>query len=144
MPLTAGIESPAGQTDARALSLTLRITNSEDRTISILNPDLGVPSPRMNWPESNEVYRTFLLISFGYLSIRVTDDAGKELPQRMFTISATPALRPPIELAQGDSLEVKIAIGSFYQLEPNEAYEVAIEYGDEDLKVSARTRFVVP
>lgn len=144
MSLTAAIEVSAGETDARSLRVKLRITNLADCRIAILNPDMGVPSPAMNWPYSKEVYQTFLLISFGYLSMSVTDEAGKELPRQAFLVSATPALRPEIELGPGDSFEVAIPIGSFYQLESKKAYRVAIEYGDQKLKVSARTRVIVP
>jgi hypothetical protein len=144
MSLTAAIEVAAGQPDARALVVELGITNPSDRRITILNPDMGVPSPAMNWPYSKEVYQTFLLMSFGYLSMLVTDEAGKELPQQVIPTSATPALRRPIELGAGDSFKVAIPIGSFYQLESKKAYRVAIEYGDQKLKVSARSRVIVP
>jgi hypothetical protein len=144
MSLTATIEIPAGQTDARALWVKLRITNPTNRTIAILNPDMGVPSPAMNWPYSKEVYQTFLLLSFGYLSISVTDEAGKELPREEMPVSATPALRPPIELGSGHSFEVVIPIGSFHQMESKKIYQVTIEYGDEKLKASAGTRLIVP
>jgi hypothetical protein len=127
------------------LRVKLQIIDSTDRKIAILNADMGVPSAAMKWPYSNEVYQTFLLISFGYLSMLVTDAAGKELPQQTVTaMSATPALRPPIELGPGDSLEVTIPLGSFYQLESRKSYRVAIEYGDPKLKVSAQTHIIVP
>jgi hypothetical protein len=144
MSLTAAIEVPAGQPDARAFVAKLRITNPSDRRITILNPDMGVPPPAVHWPYSKEVYQTFLLMSFGYLSMLVTDEAGKELPQQVIPTSATPALRPPIELRPGDSLEVAIPVGSFYQLESKKAYRVALEYGDQTLKVSAQTRVIAP
>jgi len=144
MPLTAAIEVSAAQTDVRALRVTLRITNLASTRVTILNPDMGIPSPDMNWPHSREVYQTFLLMSFGYLSMLVTDEARRELPQLVIPTSATPALRPPLELGPGDSFEVAIPIGSFYQLESKKAYRVAIEYGDQKLKVSAATRVIVP
>ena len=144
MSLTAAIEVSSGQTDARALRVKLRITNPADRRIAILNPDMGVPSHAMNWPYSKEVYQTSLLISFGYLSMSVTDEAGKELPRQAIMTSATPALRPQLELGPGDSFEVAIPIDSFYQLESKRAYRVALEYGNQDLKVSAQTRVTVP
>ena len=141
MSLTAAIEVSADQTDVR---VTLRITNPASPSVTILNPDMGIPSPDMNWPYSREVYQTFLLMSFGYLSMLVTDEAGRELPQLVIPTSATPALRPPLELGPGDSLEVTIPIGSFYQLELRKTYWVALTYGEQHLKVSARTRIIVP
>ena len=144
MALTAAIEISADETDARALWVKLRITNPAGRRIAILNPDMGVPSPARNWPLSQEAYQTFLLLSFGYLSMSVTDEAGKELPRKMFLVSATPALRPPLELGPGDSFEVAIPINDFYQLESKKTYRVALEYGDQKLKVSARASLAVP
>ena len=144
MSLTAAIEVAPGETDARALRIKLRITNPSDRRISILNHDMGVPSAAARWPYSKEAYQTSLLISFGYLAMSVTDEAGKEVPREPIMSSATPALRPPIELGPGDSFAVAIPIGNFYQLESGKAYRVALEYGDQDLKASVRTRVTVP
>jgi hypothetical protein len=139
MPLTATIEAPAGQTDVGAFQVLLRITNQSDRTVTVLNPDMGIPAPTMKWPWSREVYQTSMLMSFGYLSISVTDETGKELPQQTIQAWATPVLQPKIELEQGDSFELAIPIGSFYQLASGRVYLVVIEYGDRDLKVVART-----
>jgi hypothetical protein len=144
MPLTTAIEVPTAQTDARALRVILRITNPTGPTIAILNPDMGIPSPSMNWPYSREVYQTFLLMSFGYLSMSVTDEAGKELPRLVIPASATPALRPPLELGSGDSFEMAVPIGTFYHLQSKKTYRVALEYGDQNLKVSARTAVTAP
>ena len=144
MSLTAAVKVPPGQTDARALRVKLRITNPAGPRIAILNPDMGVPSAAMNWPFSKEVYQTALLLSFGYLTMSVSDEAGKELPQQVIQMSATPALRPQLELGPGDSFEVTIPIGNFYELEPKNEYRVALEYGDRKLRVSARTRVIAP
>ena len=143
MSLTAAVEVPPGQTDARAFTVTLRITNPTDQSITILNPDMGIPSAALNWPYSKEAYQTWLLMSFRYLSISVTDEAGNEVPRQELTMSATPALRPPVELRPGESLAIMIPLGAFYELGSKKAYRVAIEYGDPPLKVSAQTRVVV-
>jgi hypothetical protein len=144
MPLTGAIEVPTGQHDARVLRVKLRITNPAGGRVAIVNPDMGVPSPAMNWHFSQEVYQIFLLLSFGFLSISVTDEAGSELPQRIIPTSATPALRPPLDLGPGDSFEIEIPIGSFYQLASGKTYRVSLEYGDKAMKVSAQTRVTVP
>jgi hypothetical protein len=138
MSLTAAVDVSAVQTDAGTLRLVLRITNPTHRRIAILNPDMGVPSPAMNWPHSIDAYQTAMLISFGYLSISITDEAGQEPPRNEIVTSATPALRPPLELEPGDSFEVTVPIGEFYRLDPKKAYRVTVEYGDQNLKVSAR------
>jgi len=144
MPLTATIEIPADQADAQAFQVILRITNQGDEKVTLLNPDMGVPSPDMNWPFSKEVYQAAMLISFGYLAMSVTDVAGKELPQEPIQTWATPVLQPPCELGPGDSIELTIPLGSFYQLASGTTYLVALTYGDHNLKVSARTSVPVP
>jgi hypothetical protein len=143
MAVTASI-AVSPETDPRSLGIRLRVTNSSDRKIAILNPDMGVPSAAVRWTYSQEAYQTALLISFGYLSISVTDETGKQVPQEPILSSATPALRPEIELAPGDSFEVAIPIGTFYRLKSGKAYLVSIGYGDRKLKVSASSRLVVP
>jgi hypothetical protein len=143
-PLTATIEVPAGQTDTAEFLVTLRITNQSDRTVAVLNPSMGIPAPTMKWPWSNETYQTSMLMSFGYLSMSVTDETGQELPQQAIQTWATPVLRPKIELGHGDSFELAIPIGSFYQLASGRAYLVVLEYGDQDLKVVARTSVTAP
>jgi hypothetical protein len=144
MSLTANIEVPAGQTDTMVFRVILRITNHTNRIITMLNPDMGIPTPTMHWPFSNETYQTSLLISFGYLSMAVTDEAGQELPPRDIQTWATPVLRPKIELTPGDSFELAIPIGNFYQLASGRAYRLELEYGDQKLKALARTYLTLP
>jgi len=122
----------------------LRITNQSDERIVVFNPDVGIPAPTMNWPSANDACQTSISISFGYLSISVTDETGQELPQQAIQTWATPVIQPKLELTPGESFEMAIRIDSFYRLESGRAYWVAIEYGDQDLKVSARTRVTVP
>jgi len=143
-PLTATIAVAAGQTDPVDFRVTLRITNQSDRTVSVLNPDMGVPGPTMNWPWSKAAYQASLLISFHYLSISVIDEMGQELPQQGPQPWATPVLRPKLELGPGDSFELAIPIGNFYQLASKKSFLVALSYGDQDLKVTAQTRVTVP
>ena len=144
MPLTTVIEVNPGPPDASGLRVMLRVTNSASGAITILNPDMGIPAAAMRWPYSQAMYQTFLLLSFGFLSMSVTDSAGAELPRQTIATSATPALRPPLVLMEGDSFDIDVPIGSFYRLAPGNIYQVALEYGDKALRVSARTQVVVP
>ncbi len=143
--LAATIEVLPRETPSAELSASVRVANRSDRTVAILNPDMGVPAPAMKWPWSNEVYRTSLLISFGYLSMSVIDETtGHELPRQSIQTWATPVLRPEITLEPGESLQLAIPLGNFFQLASGHSYQVAIAYGDDKLRVSARTRLTVP
>jgi hypothetical protein len=142
--LEAQIEVPAGQTDPASFRIIFRLRNQAARRVAVLDPDMGKPSPAMRWPRSNEIYQISLLISFHYLSISVTDDAGRMLPEQTIQTWATPVLRPKLELAPGESFELSIPIGNFYELAPAKAYNVTVEYGDWDGKVAARTLVTIP
>lgn len=144
MTLTTLIEVPREQTDAAELQVTLRITNRAAHSIALLNPDMGNPTPKMDWSWSNEAYQTSLLLSFGYLSMSVRDKAGQELPRQDIETWATPALLPEINLASGDSIEIIIPIGTFYPLTSGETYQVRLEYGDKKVKVLAQSCIPVP
>jgi hypothetical protein len=143
-PLTAQIEVPVGQTDPAAFRVILRLTNQAGDTIAVLNPDLGKPTAAMRWPWSSDSYRVSLLISFHYLSMSVTDKAGRKLPQQAVQSMATPVRLPDLHLAPGTFLELPIPIGDFYELGSGRTYDVMIEYGDRDRKVTARTLMTIP
>jgi hypothetical protein len=143
-PLTPLIEVPAGQTDPASFRITFRLTNQTAHNVAVPNPNLGKPTPAMRWPWSNETYQISLLISFHHLSMSVTDEAGRMLPEKTIQTWATPAELPKLDLAPGESFELSIPIGNFYELASGDAYSVAIEYGDRDVKVAARTFVTVP
>lgn len=140
MPLTAAIEVPPGQADPATFRIKLRITNEAATTTAVLNPNMGVPAPSMNWPYSHETYQTAMLMSFSYLSISVNDATGHELPLQAIATWATPVILPKVELALGQSIELTIPIGEFYLLRPGTPYQVALEYGDRELKVTAHAK----
>lgn len=132
-PLDATIE-PFDGGDAPAVAL--RITSTTDAPVAVLNPDLGRPSPEMNWPYSLETYRASLLMSFGYLSVSVFDEDGQPVDKQPVESWATPVLKSPVALSRGESLDVPIPLGPFFALAPGRTYRVSAEYGDNALKVS--------
>src|SRR5690242_17674624 len=115
-PLTAQIEVPAGQTGPAAFRIILRLTNQAGHQVAVLNPDMGKPTPAMRWPWSRESYGVPLLISFHYLVMSVTDEAGRMLPQQAVQSMATPVRLPDLDLAPGVSFELPIPIGEFSEL----------------------------
>lgn len=131
--LTATVEP--GDIDGE-LAVLLRVANDSGDTVELLNPDLGHPAPRMRWPWSTAAYRASLLMSYGYLTVTVTDVDGEEVEREPLETWATPVLRPKVALAPGESLTVTVPVGPFYRLSPLGAYRVAVEYGD-DVKVRA-------
>jgi hypothetical protein len=120
--LRAALQGEAGE-------VVLRLTNAGQASVEVLNPDLGRPSPDMRWPHSEEAYRTSLLMSYGYLEVRVADDSGEPVDMAPVQTWATPALRPPVRLEPGESLDVPVPVGVFFPLQPGETYRVSVGYG---------------
>jgi hypothetical protein len=139
--MTASIDPQTAGEDQVA---TVRIANTSDATVELLNPDLGQPSPEMNWPYSVETYRASLLMSYGYLSVSVADESGGEVAPEPVETWATPILRAPVSLAPGESVEIPIPLGRFFRLEPGGSYTVSVEYGDDATRVAASGRVSTP
>ena len=142
--LSTNIMTLTSEADTAEFSVLLQITNHSNRTVTILNPDMGVPAPNLNWSWSNQTYQISMLLSFGYLSMSVIDETGNALPQKAIQTWATPVLQPKIELKPNDSFELAIPIGSFYQFTSGMFYQMVIEYGDQDMRVVARSSLTAP
>jgi hypothetical protein len=131
-PVTATIEPIEGD-DAPVVAL--RITNASGAPVELLNPDIGRPSPEMPWPYSLETYRASLLMSYGFLTVSVTDGDGRPVEKQPVETWVTPVLKPRVALSPGDALDVPIPLGPFFPLSGG-TYRVSAEFGDESLKVS--------
>lgn len=139
-PLSAALRvSGAGQ-DPSGLTLELQVTNRSDAAVAVINPDLGSPPADMSWPASPEVYRTSLLLSYGYLEMSVLGDDGRELPLEMIETWVTPIRKRPLELQPGESLALTVPIGKFFRLQSGRAYEVEVQFGEAGHRVAAGTR----
>jgi len=143
-PLTATVESPTGDGHADAPTVTLRVANASDSTLSVLNPDVGRPPLQLNWPWSVDTYRASLLMSYGYLTVSVFDESGEPVDKEPVETWATPVLRPRLTLAPGDSFDLPIPVGRFFPLSPGRRYWVSVEYGDEALNVRAEGTVAIP
>lgn len=142
--LTATVEPLTGDRQTDELAVDLRIVNVSDSTVEVLNPDVGRPSPQMNWPWSIETYRASLLMSYGYLAVSVSDESGEHVDKEPVETWATPVLRPRLALSPGDSFDVLIPVGRFFPLSPGGKYRVSVQYGDDALKVRAEGIVDVP
>jgi len=138
--LTASIEVPPGQSGPADFQVVLRVANSSTEPATILNPEMGAPQPQ--WPYSPEAHQAATLMSFGYLSLSLTDAAGAEVKPEAIQTWATPALRSPVELAPGQTMDLAIPIGTFYALTPG-TYQLAVSYGEAATKVSAEAAVTV-
>jgi len=142
--LTATIEPAAAGGPEGELPTVLRIVNSSGEPVELVNPDMGQPSPQMSWPFSIEAYRASLLMSFGYLAVSLTDQWGAQVEPDRVETWATPATRPHVILAPGESIDVVIPLARFFPVSAGSRYRVSVEYGDGAQKVRAEGTIDVP
>ena len=142
--LTATIEPAADGGPEGELPTVLRIVNSSGEPVELVNPDMGRPSPQMSWPFSIEAYRASLLMSFGYLAVSLTDQWGAQVEPDRVETWATPAMRPHVIVAPGESIDVVIPLARFFPVSAGRRYRVSVEYGDGAQKVRAEGNIDVP
>ena len=144
--LTATLEpaSAAGTGASGEVGVTLRLANPGDGPVEILDPDVGRPPPEMGWPWSVAAYRVAVLLSFGYLALAVTDEAGDPVEPEPVQAWATPVLRPPVVLGPGDAVAVPVPLVPFFSLERGRAYRVAVDYGAAPATVHAEGTVTAP
>jgi len=138
--MTAVLEPLAGDD----VGVSLRIANRSDQPVEVLNPDVGRPSPEMGWPWSLEAYRVAVLLSFGYLALVVSDEAGDAVEPEPVQPWATPVLRPPLVLAPGDAVAVPLPLVPFFPLAAGVTYRVAVDYGTAPARVHAEGTITAP
>lgn len=144
--LSASLE-PAPEAAGSAggeVAVTLRIANPTAGPVEILDPDVGRPPPEMGWPWSVAAYRVAVLLSFGYLALAVTDEAGDPVEPEPVQAWATPVLRPPVVLGPGDAVAVPVPLVPFFSLERGRAYRVAVDYGAAPATVHAEGTVTAP
>jgi hypothetical protein len=126
------------------VEVILRVTNSTAVTVNVPNPDVGNPPPPPEWPWSQAAYRASLLISFGLLDMKVSDPSGRPAPSDIPQAWSTPVLKPPLQLAPGEGVELVLPIGLFFDLDPGHVYDVVVRYGNGPHKAEAVTSLSVP
>ena len=82
-------------------------------------------------------------MSYGYLTVSVTDEHGQPVEKQPVETWVTPVLNSPVALAPGESLDVPIPLGPFFALAPGRTYQVSAEYGDRALKVGGEGALAV-
>ena len=120
----------------------LQIINDGPTTTPIHNP--GDPEPTDRWEHSRDAYRVAMLRSFGFLSITVRTEDGGVVEPAAITTRANHLVGLPVELAPGDRLRISVPLHELYSLESGAEYSLAMTYGDDDLRLSAETRFRSP
>jgi hypothetical protein len=118
--------------------VSMTITNGSDQELVIVNPEVGVPPPDLNWRASNEAYQIGVLMSFGLIQITLKDANGVLVESKGLMPWVTPifgkrALQPH------DSLALDFDLNELFSINLAGLYNVQVRYGKDGVYADAST-----
>lgn len=120
----------------------LRLINKGERPILIHNP--GHYQPTEPWGFTREAYDVAVLQSFHFLKMKLSREDGTVVEPRNVATRANHDVELPLELKPGAELKISIPLDEFYDLKSGIRYSIELSYGDDELRVSAKSQFQYP
>ncbi|MEX2512671.1 MAG: hypothetical protein WD398_07190 [Cyclobacteriaceae bacterium] len=108
----------------------ITMTNESDRTLEIINPDVGTPPPNLHWTASDEAYRIALLISIGALKIILKNGEGQLIESKGLQPWVTPIIGTQ-NLQPHQSLTFEFDVNELFSLESSGFYHLWLRYGND-------------
>lgn len=146
--LLAKLELETEPTLGNPIWIRLTITNVSDREIVLPDPEVGIPSPDLNWKNSNEAYQVCLLMSFGLIQITLKHGNGDAIESKGLMPWVTPILSKR-KLQPHDTLVLNFDISELFSIETVGVYRLHVRYGEEaayaeaSLEIEIRPRVTV-
>ncbi|MEJ2168170.1 MAG: hypothetical protein P8X90_21830 [Desulfobacterales bacterium] len=135
------IDKPTDKDKGVRIRVLWRNTGSSETSLPAPFP--GKPPQELNWPYTDESYRTALLFSYNMLSMSVVGPDGTELAFGSIAPWTTVARPADCRLSPGESLELRFHLSDFYTLTKVGEHDLHIEYGEAGDRVTARRYFQV-
>jgi len=142
MDETKELHSTLSIRQGNGLWAELRIVNYGEEPFFIHNP--GDYRPTEGWNFSREAYDVAVLLSFHFLDMTLTTEDGIPVEQRGIATRANHDVEPPVELKPSDALTISIPLHEYYNLESGVTYLLGLTYGDDNLRVHAKSQFQYP
>ncbi|HEX4707782.1 MAG TPA: hypothetical protein VH229_08625 [Candidatus Udaeobacter sp.] len=142
MDATTGLLSTLDIRHENGIWVDLRIANNGEKTVLIHNP--GNYRPTEGWELSREAYNVAVLLSFHFLEMILTREDGIPVESSGIAMRADHIGEPPVALRPHAVLTISIPLHEFYDLESRVNYSLELTYGDNNLKVHAKTQFQYP
>jgi len=142
MDTTKGLLSTLDIRHENGLWADLHILNEGKKTVLIHNP--GHYKPTEGWELSREAYNVAVLLSFHFLEMILTREDRIPVELSGIATRADHIGEPPVALRPHAVLTISIPLHEFYDLERDVNYSLELTYGDNNLKVHAKTHFQYP
>jgi hypothetical protein len=119
-----------------AIWVRMTITNGSDQEFVIVNPDVGVPPPDLDWRASDQAYQIALLMSFGLLKITLKD-TDEELVESKGLMSWVTPILGKRTLHPHDNLVLDFDLNELFLIDSAGLYSVWLRYGDNEVYAEA-------
>ena len=139
MDTTKGLLSTLDIRHENGLWADLHIVNEGKKTVLIHNP--GHYKPTEGWGSSRQAYDAAVMLSFHFLEMALTREDGIPVDSTGIATRANHIEEPPVALKPSDALTISIPLQEFYHLERDVKYSLELTYGDNNLKVHAKSQF---
>jgi hypothetical protein len=116
----------------------MTISNGSNQEIVIVNPEVGVPPPDLNWRASDSAYQIGVLMSFGLIRITLKNADGELVESRGLMPWVTPILGKRA-LQPHDSLVLDFDLNELFSINLAGLYSIQVWYGDNAVYADAST-----
>lgn len=120
------------------ISVRMTITNTSDRSLEIVNFDVGVPPPELNWAFSDSAYRAALLMSFGLLKLTLESATGQSVQSKGLNPWVTPVLGKQT-LQPNDSVSLEFDLNELFSIDSPGRYRLQARVGTDALSTQTDT-----
>lgn len=139
-PLVATLDLKNEPVLGNPIWVRLTIRNGSDQEVALASPQVGVPSPDLNWKASNEAYQIGVLMSFKLIQITLKDEHGEAVESKGLMPWVTPLLGKHV-LHQHDNLVLDFDIDELFSIDSAGLYRLHVRYGDEATYAEASLDF---
>lgn len=116
----------------------MTITNGSNQEVVIVNPEVGLPPPDLDWRASDQAYQIAVLMSFGLIKITLKDTDGQLVESKGLVPWVTPTLGKRT-LRPHDNLAFDFDLNELFSIDLARLYNVQVRYGDDAAYADAST-----
>ena len=125
-----------------AIWVRFTIINNFDHEVIIVNPEVGIPPPELDWRGTEQAYQIAVLMSFGLIGIALkhTDGQLVESTGLVPWVTPTQGKRP---LQPHASLVMDFELNELFSINLAGAYNLQVRYGNHGAYAEASTDIVI-
>lgn len=121
-----------------AIWVRFTIVNNFDHEVIIVNPEVGIPPPELDWRGTEQAYQVAVLMSFGLIRITLKHTDGQLVESKGLVpwVTPTQGKRP---LQPHDNLVMDFELNELFSINLAGPYNLQVRYGKHGAFADAST-----